>query len=134
MSAPITNTIKDDDWVVCGLSIGQISQIRENGLARFRDGFSELGGRILDSCRPLTVRNKAIVETFEIYYKRLKEIDGNSGFNYPDINRHFSLLALSCIDNPEADGKFFEQGQEFIREARYYTRVIQGVNLFRRAV
>lgn len=130
---PCTNIIKDGDWVICDLRIGQISEIEENGMASFRDGFSQLGGRILDRCRPLTLRNKAIVETFDIYYNRLKEIDGNSGFNYPDISRHLSTLALNAIDNPENDKIFYDMGAEFSREASDYKQVIQGVRLFRRA-
>lgn len=133
MTKPDTNTIKDDDWVVCDRRIGQVSQIREDGMARFRDGFSELGGHILEDCRPLTLRSKAIAETFDIYYKRLKEIDGNAGFNYPDISRYFSNLTLNAIDHPEGEKQFYEMGQEFIREARDYKPVIDGIRLFRRA-
>lgn len=134
MTSPITNTIKENDWVVCDRRIGQISQIREDGLARFRDGFSELSGRILEDCRPLTLRSKAIVETFDIYYKRLKEIDGNSGFNYPDISRYFSRLSLEAIDlKDDVNKHIYEAAQEFIRQARDYKPEIHGVRLFRRA-
>lgn len=121
---------KAGDWVTFDLSIGQIKEIRDDGCASFSDGFFETSGRLLDKFRPLTLKNKSIVETFDIYYDRLREIDGETGFNYPDIIRYFSHLALMAID--QEDGKeFYEKAQQFVADARQYKPVIQGVMLFR---
>lgn len=126
--------IKEGDWVVCGLKVGQIKQIREGGGARFSDGMLELSGQILDRCRPLTLRNKAITETFDYYYNEVRKIDGSSGFNFPDINRHFEWLTLCAIDLPDDENKkIYEKAQEFIRQAKDYTPFIQDVKLFRKA-
>ena len=44
----------------------------------------------------------------EIIYKRLNQIDGEAGFNYPDISSHFAQLALDAIDRPDEAGEIFE--------------------------
>ena len=120
------------DWVVFDLSVGQIKEIRENGSASFSDGHFETSGRLMDRFRPLTLRNKAIVESFDVYYMRLREIDGNAGFNYPDISSYFADLAREAIDS--ADHKeMFDKANEFVSEARNHKTVIQGVRLFRPA-
>ena len=121
---------KVGDWVVFDLQIGQITDLRENGSASFSDGFCETSGRLADRFRPLTLRNKNIAGSFDAYYNRLREIDGNGGFNYPDISQYFAQLALDTIDTEKND-KFFKLAQDFVREARDYRPVIQGVRLFR---
>ncbi len=101
---------KAGDWVIYGLNVGQIKELRDGGNASFSDGFFETSGRLTDEFRPLTLKNKRIVETFDIYYNRLREIDGEAGFNYPDISRYFSQLALDAID-AAGDGKeFYDKG------------------------
>lgn len=123
---------KAGDWVIYGLSVGQIKDLREDGIAVFSDGFCETSGhRLADGFRPLTLKNKNIVETFDIYYGRLREIDGEAGFNYPDISRYFSHLVLEAIDAGDA-AKSCELAQEFVKDARDYKNPIQGVPLFRR--
>ena len=121
---------KVGNWVVYDRSIGQIKELREDGMASFSDGSFETSGRLTDRFRPLTLRNKRIAETFEIYYGRLGEVDGEAGFNYPDISRYFSQLALDAIDR-EDNADLFTKAQEFVREARDHASVIQGVRLFR---
>ena len=123
---------KAGDWVVFELDVGQIKELRDDGCASFSDGFCETSGRLVDRFRPLTLKNKRITETFNIYYKRLGEIDGQAGFNYPDINRYFSQLALHAIDATDDGKEFYDKGNEFVSAARDYTPVIDGVNLFRR--
>lgn len=123
-------TWKVGDWVIHDLELGQIKEIRENGCATFCDGFFETSGQILDYFRPLTLRNKRIAETFDIYEKRLRDIDGETGFNYPDIHRHFCRLALEAIDGKDEKPPH-ELAQKFILAARNHTPVIQGVRLFR---
>ena len=120
------------DWVVYDMRVGQVNDIR-GSVVRFSDGFCETSGNISDRFRPLTLKNKAIVETFNIYYKRLKEIDGESGFNYPDISNYFSTLALEAID-AHSDGAArapHDRAQDFICKARDYEPVIHDVRLFR---
>lgn len=120
---------KVGDWVVFDLSIVQIKELRDNDCASVSDGTFETSGRLLDRFRPLTLKNKNIVETFDIYYGRLSEIDGESGFNYPAIFAYFSQLALDAIDHGGKEP--FTMAQEFIVGARDYKTTIQGVPLFR---
>lgn len=123
---------KAGDWVVFDLDVGQIKELRSEGGASFSDGFCETSGRLSDRFRPLTLRNKRIVETFDIYYGRLRQIDGEAGFNYPDIHRYFSRLALEAIDGDGSSQAPFDKAQAFVAEARHYTATIDGVPLFRR--
>ena len=123
---------KAGDWCVFDLRVGQIKEIRAGDSASFSDGHIETSGRFLDRFRPLTLRNKWIVETLDIIYMRLRQIDGERGFNYPDISSYFNTLALEAIDGPD-NPKMFEKAQEFVREARDYKPTIQGFRLFRRA-
>ena len=123
---------KAGDWVTYDLDVGQIKEVRDGGCATVSNGHVEMSGVIADRFRPLTLRNKCIVETFDIYYRRLRNIDGEAGFNYPDIHRYFSHLALMAIDDDtEESKKFHELAQDFAREARDYKAVIHGVRLFR---
>jgi len=121
---------KVGDWVILDLSIGQITKLEGDGYATFADGMVETSGRIADRFRPLTLTNKRIVETFDIYYDRLREIDGEAGFNYPDISRHFSDLVLMAIDQQDMNTAR-EQALQFVSDAEVYLEVIQGVRLFR---
>lgn len=123
---------KVGDWVTFDMDVCQIKEIREGGHASASDGHVETSGQIMDRFRPLTLRTKRIVETFDIYYKRLRQIDGEAGFNYPDISRYFSHLALMAIDDETEGAKqFYEMAQQFVSDARDYKPVIQGVALFR---
>ncbi len=125
---------KVGDWVVFDLDIGQIKDLRDDGWASFSDGHIEASGmQIAERFRPLTLRSKRIVDTFDIYYNRLHEIDGNAGFNYPDISRYFSQLALDAIDGDDTSRAPYDKASEFTRDARDYKPVIQGIRLFRRA-
>lgn len=119
------------DWVIFDLKIGQIKELRDDDAASFSDGFFETSGRLTERFRPLTLRNKRVVETFSIYYERLREIDGEAGFNYPDIHLLFSRLALEAIDNEDCETPF-SKALQFVGDARSYKAGIQGVNLFRR--
>ena len=121
---------KAGDWVVYDLRVGQITEITEDGYPRFSDGHIGTSGNLFDRFRPLTLRNKSIVETFEIIYKRLNEIDGERGFNYPDISSYFAHMAREAIDGKDHD-KMYDKAQEFVRDARDYKPIIQGVRLFR---
>lgn len=125
---------KVGDWVIFDLKVGQIKELRGHGCASFSDGWFETSGHLCDRFRPLTLNNKRAVEYFDTIYGRLREIDGQAGFNYPDISRHFSDLALRAIDANVDDAKqFFDAANEFVSDARHYARVIQGLRLFRRA-
>ncbi len=121
---------KVGDWVVFDLAIGQIKEIRDGESATFSDGHCETSGRLVERFRPLTLKSKRIVETFDIYYMRLRQIDGEADFNYPRISQYFANLALEAIDH-EDNRETYEKAQVFVREARDYKAVIQGVALFR---
>jgi hypothetical protein len=125
---------KAGDWVVFDLSIGQIKELREDGGAEFSDGsFATSGFSIAQRFRPLTLQNKRIVENLETYYKRLYDIDGSAGFNFPDISRWFSQVALDAIDNSDEAGAY-ERAQAFIRDARDHKAELHGIRLFRPAL
>lgn len=122
---------KVGDWVIHDLSIGQIKKLHDDGCPSFSDGTFETSGRnIADRFRPLTLRNKSIVETFDALYKRLNEIDGNAGFNFPDIFSYFAHMAREAIDGQD-NKTMYDKAQEFVRDARDYKPTIQGVRLFR---
>ena len=124
-------TWKAGDWVVFDLKVGQIKELRDDGCASFSDGFFETSGRLTDRFRQLTLKNKRVVETFDAYYNRLHEIAGNAGFNYPDISSYFSQLALDAMDGDETSKEPYDKALQFIRDARDYKPIIQGVPLFR---
>jgi hypothetical protein len=126
-------TWKVGDWAVFDRGIFQIKEIRESGSIEVSDGVCSTFGYLSDRLRPLTLRNKRIGEWFDFYYRELGRINGERGFNYPDINRHFNELALRAIDGADEDKEPYEQATEFVRMARDYTPVIQGVPLFRAA-
>lgn len=121
---------KVGDWVVFDRGVVQVKEIFDTGGISVSDGFCSTSGNLWPRLRPLTLRNKAIVETFAIYYKRLYEIDGQSGFNYPRISTYFADLALRAIDNPD-DETPFRLSEQFLQDARHYKPVIDGVSLFR---
>lgn len=126
---------KVGDWAIYNLEIIQIKEIRENDIAIISDGCFETSGRLLDRLRPLTLRNKHIIERLEYYYKELNKIDGERGFNYPDISRHFSNLAIKAIDgSDDVYREVMSLAASFIREANEYTKEIQGVKLFRKTI
>ncbi len=81
-----TNTWNVGDWVIYRLDIGQIKELRPDGMASFSEGFFETSGKLVDGFRPLTLRNKRIIETIDIIYNRLRSINGEAGFNYPRIS------------------------------------------------
>lgn len=129
-------TIKDGDWVIYGLKLGQAGPIRQETygtIIEFSDGFIRTSGRDMHEwMRPLTLRNKVIVQSMDGIYDRLRQIDGESGFNYPDICHYFEALALKAIDGGEKDERAaYDKAQKFIDGARDYQRVIDGVRLFR---
>jgi hypothetical protein len=86
---------------------------------------------LLDRLRPLTLRNKRIIEWFDWHYNELRKLRGEGGFNYPDISRYFSNQALQAIDKADNDKTPFDEAQDFVRQARDYKPVIQGIQLFR---
>lgn len=127
----MSNTeFKEGDWVVFDMKIGQIKKLGKYD--EFSDGMFSTSGVLANRFRPLTLRNKRIAETMDYYYDSLKEIDGERGFNYPDISRHFCKMTLDAIDGSDHE-KMFEGAQSFVRRARDYERVIDGVRLFRSA-
>lgn len=126
-------TWKAGDWAVFDRDIVQIKEIREGNSCSVSEGSFETSGMLLDRLRPLTLRNKRTIEYFDHYYRKLSTINGERGFNYPDISRYFSSLALRAMDGPEDDKAPYEEAQEFYRQARDYAPVIQGIGLFRAA-
>lgn len=123
---------KVGDWAVFERDIVQIKDIREGGCS-VSEGSFETSGMLLDRLRPLTLRNKRTIEWFDYYYRELSKINGERGFNFPDISRHFSRLILRAIDGGEGDRAPFDEAQDFVKQAREYVPVIQGVPLFRAA-
>ena len=133
----MTTEWKVGDWAVFERGIIQITEMREGGAIEVADGTFRTFGHLLDRLRPLTLRNKRIAEWFDFYYRELGHINGERGFNYPDISRHFNKLMLRAIDEGSEDGpetnEPFDLATDFVRSARDYAPVIQGVQLFRAA-
>ena len=77
------------------------------------------------------MQNKRIVEHFDAIYDRLREIDGNAGFNYPDINRYFCDLALQAMDQTGDSKEPYDKAAQFVQEARDHKSEIDGIRLFR---
>lgn len=124
-------TWKAGDWAVFDLDIVQIKKI--DPYVEVSTGMISTSGNLLDRLRPLTLRNKVTMETFEYYYRELRKLRGKRGFNYPDISRLFCDLALQAMDGPEDNKRPYDDAQAFVRDARDYKPVIQGVHLFRDA-
>lgn len=124
---------KQGDWMIFDLRICQIKKIGEYD--EVSDGSIGTSGRLRDRYRPLTLRNKCIIEYFDYYYRDLSKIDGERGFNWPDISRHFNELALEAIDSLDDEGvkAAYNKATEFVAGAREHKTVIQGVRLFRKA-
>jgi hypothetical protein len=122
---------KAGDWAVFDLEIVQIKQVEP--YVEVTTGIITTSGDLLDRLRPLTLRNKVTAESFEYYYKDLRKLRGERGFNYPDINRLFCDLALQAMDGPENDKEPYDKAQAFVRDARDYKPKIQGIHLFRDA-
>ena len=97
------------------------------------DGSFSTFGNLSDRLRPLTLRNKRTGEWFEWHYDELRKIRGSGGFNYPDIHRFFSQLALDAMDGAEGDQTPYDDAREFLQQARDYVPLIKGVHLFREA-
>lgn len=121
---------KPCDWAVFDRDIVQIKAMRDE-VVTVSDGSIETHGQLLAQLRPLTLRNKRTAEYFDYYYRELNKIRGECGFNYPDISIHFSQLALNAMDGDEKDKVPFDAASDFVRKAREYVPIIQGVNLFR---
>lgn len=122
---------KAGDWAVFDLDIVQIKKV--DPYVEVSTGTISTSGKLLDRLRPLTLRNKATIETFDYYYNELRKMRGERGFNYPDISRLFCDLALQAMDGAEDDKEPYDQVQAFVRDARDYKPVIHGVHLFRDA-
>lgn len=134
---PITTSPwKVGDWCIHDLNIGQILRLPDSdgsGYAEFSDGSFSTSGRLSDRFRPLTLQNKYIIEWFAAQYGYLHKIAGEGGFNYPDIHHHFENLAREAIDGEPECKAPFDKATEFVRSARDYQPIIQGVALFRPA-
>jgi hypothetical protein len=131
---PVTDVRwKVGDWCILHLEIGQITEKRGKGSVSFSDGTFETSGQLVDLFRPLTLRNKNIVEWFKAHYDYLREIAGEQGFNYPRIASHFENMCREAIDAEPNNRQVFDKAEKFVQAAREHQPVIQGVDLFRPA-
>lgn len=119
---------KVGDWAVFDRNVVQVTREIEGGFIEVSDGNLRISGRLHDRLRPLTLENKHTAEWFDWHYRELDKIRGARGFNHPDISSHYNWLMLRAIDGDKAP---FDEAQDFIKQARDYTPVIQGVQLFR---
>lgn len=122
--------LKKGDWAIYDREIVQIMETEP--YLEYSTGVIRGGNACRENMRPLTLQNKVIASSMEYYYNSLRSLDGEAGFNYPDINRYFTALTIEAIDGTEAEVKAaYDKAQKFVREARDYKRVIDGVRLFR---
>lgn len=123
--------LKKGDWCIYGLDVVQIMETEP--YLEYSTGIIRGGNASREHMRPLTLQSKVAVESMDHYYDMLREMDGEAGFNYPDISNYFGGLALDVIDGDEAAAKVaYDKAQSFVRDARDYKQVIDGVRLFRR--
>lgn len=122
---------KAGDWCIYEMKIVHINKIEP--YVEYTDGvICGSGGRLKEDFRPLTVRNKQIIESMDYYYDLLGEQDGSAGFNFPDIHRYFAQISRDAIDgDDEAIKTAIKKAQDFFSAARDYEKVIDGVRLFR---
>lgn len=128
-------TYKENDWAIFEMNIVQVTELRENGGITVSDGSFNTSGNasnIMGRMRDLTLRNKRIAEAFEYYYKELRKINGEGGFNYPDIHGYFSEICLEAMDAPDGE-ETYEKAAAFVKSAKQYEPIIDGVKLFRSA-
>lgn len=99
-----TPLLQVGDWMIFDLAVSQIKELRhDDGYAVVADAFTQTSGKIATRLRSLTLKSLRCAQLFESQYRRLKEIDGAAGFNYPDISEYFSALCLDTIDSAAAD-------------------------------
>src|SRR5438477_106407 len=115
---------KVGDWCIFNLNIVQIKKL-DGYSAEVSDGSFNTYGRLVDRFRPLTLRNKRIIEWFDYHYNELQKINGEAGFNYPRISDYFEHLSREAIDNGKDHTKSYDLITEFVHQAREYTPVIQ---------
>lgn len=122
--------IKKGDWVIYDREIVHIMETEPH--LEYSTGIIRGSNAWRDGMRPLTLQNKVIAQSMEHYYDKLRELDGSASFNFPDISRYFSSLALEAIDGDAADcSAAYKKAQEFVQAAHGYQKVIDGVRLFR---
>jgi hypothetical protein len=122
---------KVGDWAILDMEIVQIKQIVP--YTEVTTGIISTSGSLLDRLRPFNLRNKVTAESFDYSYRLLKTIRGEGGFNYPDIHRYFADLCREAMDGKEDDRTAMDAANEFVRKARDYEPVIDGIDLFRSA-
>jgi hypothetical protein len=122
---------KVGDWAILDMDIVQIKKLDE--WVEVTTGIISTSGHLLDRLRPFNLRNKVTAESFEYLYRQLKTIRGERGFNYPDISRYFADLCCEAMDGEEDDTSAMDAASDFVRRARDYQPVIDGVDLFYQA-
>lgn len=123
-------TFKENDWCIYGLNIVQI--ITMEPYVEYSTGYIRGSNATKENLRPLTLRNKVIVESMDGYYEALRYMDGSGSFNFPDISQYFAEIARNAMDGDDkASDEAFKKAQHFVSAARDLTRIIDGVRLFR---
>lgn len=123
-------TFNTGDWCIYDLEIVQI--MATEPYVEYSTGFIRGGNATRGNLRPLTLQNKVIIESMDSYYERLRDMDGSVGFNSPDISRYFADLSRTAIDGDKKQSEAaFEKAQAFVRAARDYQKIIDGIALFR---
>lgn len=128
------DNIKEGDWVIYDRKINLVRKCSYSDSLELSDGYICTSCSDLSHARPLNLRNKVIAENIDHYYKSLRKIDGEAGFNYPDINRYFTSLTIEAIDADDKEIRgFYDKAMNFVKLARDYAKIIDGVYLFREA-
>jgi hypothetical protein len=127
-------TFKVGDWVYEDFTLNQIKKMEGTRVTEISDGMFSRSGSDL-TCFPLSLRNKAISESFHHYYMKLNDI---RGLNFPDIRRYFGNLWEEAMEtkNDDAVKEIYNKISIFVNNAidlseqRKQTK-IQGVDIFR---
>jgi hypothetical protein len=87
------------------------------------------------TCYPLTIRNKAISETFKFTYDKLNDI---RGLNFPDIRHHFDDLWEQAVEDTNDSNvkEIYNKLDVFVNNilelaAQRKQTKIQGIEIFR---
>ncbi len=102
---------KVGDWCFCEWELKQITKIENNKILETSDGSFSHGGNLTDRCFPLDMKIKQISDSFEYYYKPIRDIKLN--INHPDIHWKFVDMWIEMCEHKD-DKNFLEIGYKNI--------------------
>jgi len=94
------NKLKAGDWCFHEYELKLIKRLDKDQIGEVTCGIMNTSGyRLIDNCRPLTIRNKNISGEFRYWYRELKKI--NQIRNWPDLARLLEQMWLDAVDDSD---------------------------------